>query len=226
MAIDTTKINGKALSAFGATLLSYDTGAVTFSGNYFKAEKRLQPTVFPANMPLRDIVLRCEFSETTDEGAEMKATELTADLTALSEIYLPDGFYYRGVLTKMAKPKRISTGIFTRDYTITAYRHGSKKSHTMSVSENIEVTGNYKTAAKYTITMTAGTEFILNGISITGITGSVIIIDGIEGKVTEDGANCFDKTDMTKFPELQPGTNYIAIDGNGSVQVEYFPIYY
>ena len=79
---------------------------------------------------------------------------------------------------------------------------------------------------KYTITMGSGTSFTINGITVSGITGSTVVIDGIAGKITEDGVNCFDKTDITEFPTLKAGNNAVTIAGNGSVTIEYYPIYF
>lgn len=226
MATDVTTINGTALSDYGASLLSYNTGAVAFSGNYFKAGKRLRPTVFNPNMPLREVTIKCEFTGSTDAEAETNATNLVSALTGLSEIYLPDGYYYAGVISKIGKPNRIAAGIFTRDFVVVAYRHGAKETATLTGTGSITVKGNYKTAVKYTITVSSGTEFNINGVNIIGITGSVIVIDGIDATITEDGANCFDKSDMTAFPELSPGANTITITGTGTVVIEYYPIYY
>lgn len=227
MGTDVTTINGTALSSFGAALLSYDTGALSFKNNYFKSEKRLQPTIFAPNMPLREVVLKCEFFAQSDGIAESHATNLAFHLTQNSDIYLPDGFYYTGTLTKVSKPKRIAAGIFTREFGITAYRHGALESITLTQSGTVSVNikGNYKTAVRYKIS-TSGTTFSVNGITVEGITGDLIVIDGINCTVTEDGENCFEKTNATEFPTLEAGENDIVIDGSGTVVIEYYPIYF
>ncbi len=226
MAQDTTKVNGVALSTHGASLLSYDTGAVALKNNYFKPSKRLPPAIFSPDMPLRTVIIKCEFIGATDAAAESAATGFGFILTAETDLELPDGYHYRGVLTNAGKPKRVAQGIFQRDYTLAAYRHGDMESATLSASGSVIIKGNMPAAARYTITMGGGTTFSVNGISITGITGSTIVIDGIKGLVTEDGVNCFGKTDMTEFPTVTPGANYVSIAGNGSVKIEYYPIYF
>lgn len=226
MAGDITKVNGVALSDYGASLLSYNTGAVALKNNYFKPNKRLTPAIFSPDMPLRSVSIKCEFYAASDGLAESAATNFGFLLTAETDLYLPDGFYYRGVLTNAGKPTRIAQGIFQREYTLTAYRHGGLESITLSASGKATIKGNMDAEVRYTITIGGGTTFTVNDITVQNITGSTIVIDGIKGLVTEDGANCFDKTDMTEFPTLKAGANDIAITGNGRVVIEYYPIYF
>lgn len=226
MAGDITKVNGVALSDYGASLLSYNTGAVALKNNYFKPNKRLTPAIFSPDMPLRSVSIKCEFFADSDSLAESAATNFGFKLTAETDLYLPDGFYYRGVLTNAGKPTRIAQGIFQREYTLIAYRHGGLESITISASGNAIIKGNMDAEVRYTITIGGGTTFTVNGITVQNITGSTIVIDGIKGLVTEDGTNCFDKTDMTEFPTLKAGENDITIIGNGSVVIEYYPIYF
>lgn len=226
MAQDTTRVNGVALATYGASLLSYNTGAVALKNNYFKPNKRLFPAIFAPDMPLRSVSIKCEFFAEGDALAESASTNLGFTLTAETDLYLPDGFYYRGVLTNAGKPTRVAEGIFQREYTLAAYRHGAKESASLSASGTVNIKGNMDAAVKYTITMGGGTSFTINGITVSGITGSTVVIDGIAGKITEDGVNCFDKTDITEFPTLKAGNNAVTIAGNGSVTIEYYPIYF
>lgn len=223
---DEITINGTPLAEYGASLLDYNSGAVSLTQNYFKADKRLRMTVFKPNMPLRDVKLKFEFFATSDSEAEARATALIYELTEMAEIKLPDGFYYAGVLDKADKPKRIAEGIFTRECNVKAYRHGELESEVLTESGDISVKGNYPAMARYRIALTGGTEFSIAGINIIGITGANIVIDGIDGLITEDGVNCFQKTDMTEFPTLEPGNRHIDIEGSGTVIVEYYPIYF
>ena len=222
---DTTTVNGTPLASFGAALLSYDSGAISFDRNYFKAEKRLQPTVFSPDMPLREVVMKCEFFADSDIDAEERATNLAFQLSKETTVYLPDGFYYTGTLTKISKPKRIAAGIFTRDFSIVAYRHGALETITLTQSGTVNIKGNYKTAVRYKIS-TGGTSYTVNGFTVRGITGTLVVVDGINCTVTEDGINCFDKTNATEFPALDAGETSIEITGSGTLIIEYYPIYF
>ena len=224
--IDITSLNGTPLSSFGAVLLDYDSGSISFTDNFFKAEKRLKPTVFDPNMPLRDVKIKCEFKSSSDAEAEASSSELALALTKETELLLPDGFYYNGVLVKAEKPKRIAAGIFTRQFNLKAFRHGALEQVVITQTSTINVKGNYPAMVKYTIEVSSGDEFSVDGISVAGITGSTIVIDGIDGLITEDGENCFEKTDLVEFPCVTPGEQTIEVDGNGTVTIEYYPIYF
>lgn len=226
MAQDITKVNGVALATYGASLLSYNTGAVALKNNYFKPNKRLTPAIFSPDMPLRSVSIKCEFYAETDGIAESSATNLGFLITTETDLYLPDGFYYKGVLTNAGKPTRIAQGIFQREYTLIAYRHGGLETITLPSSGKATIKGNMDAEVRYVVTIGSGTSFTVNDITVQNITGSTIVIDGIKGIVTEDGVNCFDKTDMTEFPKLKAGTNDVTTVGNGSVVIEYYPIYF
>lgn len=51
-----------------------------------------------------------------------------------------------------------------------------------------------------------------------------IVIDGIEGTVTQGGINKFDDTDMWEFPFLVPGSNLITLSKNTcNIKIKYNP---
>nr|DAE53248.1 MAG TPA: tail protein [Caudoviricetes sp.] len=64
------------------------------------------------------------------------------------------------------------------------------------------------------------------GIQVIGIhAGKDFMIDGIEGRVMEDGNNRFADTDLINFPKIQPGKNEITMSNNMPVTVEFYPLF-
>lgn len=55
--------------------------------------------------------------------------------------------------------------------------------------------------------------------------GSEFCIDGLEGKVTQDGVNVFQNTDITQFPIITPGYNEIYFSKN-YCNVQFYPLFY
>jgi len=220
-----TKINGVLLIDYDVALLDYKTGAINLSGNYFKADKRLRPVIFNSEMPLRTITIRLEIMDSSDEWAEATGSKLTAIFSKETELTLPDGYYYRCVLDKTKEPVRIAKGIFVREFSLVGYRHGKMITETITETSDIKVQGNYKTEVRYTITPSSAIVTI-NGITINEATGEIIVIDGVDCLVTENGINKFADCDMTEFPCLETGTQTIQISGASSVKIEYYPIYY
>lgn len=51
------------------------------------------------------------------------------------------------------------------------------------------------------------------------------IIDGIDGKVTENGINAILNTDLISFPKVYPGINTVSINFSGTITIEYYPTF-
>lgn len=55
--------------------------------------------------------------------------------------------------------------------------------------------------------------------------GVPFVIDGLSGTVTADGENRFADTDLTEFPQIQPGENEIILSQAVPATLEYYPTY-
>lgn len=69
---------------------------------------------------------------------------------------------------------------------------------------------------------------IVNGITVDNLlSNKYYVIDGINGIVTEDGINCYAKTDLLEFPKVEPGTNAFRISTleNMEVYIEFYPVF-
>lgn len=71
----------------------------------------------------------------------------------------------------------------------------------------------------------------LSTLKICGITAKnlkaneVFIIDGIEGRVTANGINRFQDTDIIDFPKIMPGKNEITMSSNVPVSISFYPVF-
>ena len=69
-------------------------------------------------------------------------------------------------------------------------------------------------------------SFKINSIKVTNLhAGKHFIIDGITGKITENGNNRFAATDIIDFPKIFPGQNEITMSYNIPITVEYYPLF-
>lgn len=55
--------------------------------------------------------------------------------------------------------------------------------------------------------------------------GVPFVIDGLSGTVAADGENRFADTDLTEFPQIQPGENEIILSQAVPATLEYYPTY-
>lgn len=98
-------------------------------------------------------------------------------------------------------------------------------------SKTIDVTGNIKVPIKLEITPVIDMiDLKITGLSedpliVKNLKGNkTIIIDGIEGTVTQDGINKFEDTDMWEFPFLVPGKNNITLSKDTcNITIKYNP---
>ena len=78
------------------------------------------------------------------------------------------------------------------------------------------------------VTVTIGNEiptpYPLGGAVFPSVSnGDVLVFDGIDGKITKNGANAAASVNWTEFPQLFPGENTITCPDD--VTVEYYPTY-
>jgi hypothetical protein len=74
------------------------------------------------------------------------------------------------------------------------------------------------------ISKTIPAQYPLGGALFSGVSnGDVLVFDGIDGKITKNGANAAASVTWTEFPQLEPGENVIA--SLDAVTVEYYPTY-
>ncbi|MGL5559195.1 MAG: phage distal tail protein, partial [Paraclostridium dentum] len=100
-------------------------------------------------------------------------------------------------------------------------------------SKTIDVTGNIKVPIKLEIAPVIDMiDLKITGLSedpliVKNLKGNkTIIIDGIEGTVTQDGINKFEDTDMWEFPFLVQGKNNILLSKDTcNITIKYNPRY-
>ncbi|MBU9735804.1 hypothetical protein [Diplocloster agilis] len=87
--------------------------------------------------------------------------------------------------------------------------------------------GNIPSGVRYILKPPINISFFkINGIKVTNLhAGKNFIIDGISGKITENGNNRFAATDIIDFPKILPGKNEINMSYNIPVTVEYYPLF-
>lgn len=70
------------------------------------------------------------------------------------------------------------------------------------------------------------TSMQVGDVTVKNLAANVpFVIDGLNGTVTADGENRFADTDLTEFPQIQPGENEITLSQAVPATLEYYPIY-
>ena len=218
------KINNMLFDSYNAKLLSFQIGFSSNSGTYHSTKSRLFPVKLNAKMSLRSITLKVDFEGSTVRDIETNISNFMSALYDGADILLPDGFLYMCSFDKATAPKEKAPWILQVTFALSGIRHDPlEQTDPMTSTTVIQVKGNYETPAIITAECYE-TPVTIAGITISDITGT-IVIDGIKCKVTQNGVNKFANTNLTEFPKLKAGNNSIAISGNASVVISYYPIF-
>lgn len=212
---------------FKARLLDYKVGPPNIKNPYLTLTNSIIPVKLKESIGTRPIALTLEFDGDTCNESLINISNLTAYLLYENEIQLPDGFYYFCIFDKVSEPTLKGGTLYTVTFNLVGYRHGALVSQEFTESGSITALGNYKAPAIITIENASGTVTV-NDITVNDIENTVII-NGYDKTVFEtDGIyrrNKFKSCEMTEFPYLYPGVNFIQITGSAKVTIEYKPIY-
>jgi phage-related protein len=147
-----------------------------------------------------------------------------------AEISLHDGYTYFVVFSKVTTPKQKAPWIQQVKFTLTGYRHGNLVEKTFTSPGKLYVDGDYRTPA-YIHAFVSQVNVTVYGISFTLAASAApynqLYIDGMKKTVTQSAlGNIFHRTDITKFPQFEPGDNNISFsEGVSEVTVSYYPIF-
>lgn len=217
-------INGQSYSMYKADLVSYKVGAPSLKNNHMFPINSVFPVMLKGNVSTRNVSLSIDFEGDDQRESARNMSDLTALFKEGVDLFLPDGFFYRCVLSTVSDAVIKAPWIIQHTYNLVGFRHGREIKEIITKSTNIFVEGNLNTRPVYTIT-TSESSLIVDGITINNITGT-IVIDSQKGFITEDGNNKFSDSDITDFPVLSPGLHHFEISGEAVVQISYLPIFY
>lgn len=238
------KVNGRDIAEYNARLLGYSVGNTVITQTTGISYNANFPKLFHRDYGLRTInvtiVFRPQYLENNSIVAKLHAVTMQKALfdaiisCGVVEIELPDGFYYRCLISGVSN-EIIDGESLEVTYTLNGIRHLSLatiKDTTFRCSSTVQ------TDCRLTITAESCSENSTLQISINSIqgfensisvkninVGDVVIIDGINCTVTKNGQNIFTDTDIITFPYLVQGENFISISEGFSVITEYYPTF-
>lgn len=225
-------VNGKPLATYGgAALLDYSIGETEVSPATFHGVNRTNFNLLRNFFGLRDIALTIVFEAEDLRQAKLNRSALNGALFGKSEIFIPDdGFYYDVICTSTGAEELIGIGNRSAQikslYQFSGIRHDALKTVTLPVGKTIyclstmPVTDCRLTASP----IVAGTNYQLGGAIFHNVNvGDLLVFDGIEGKITQNGENAAATVSWLEFPKLTPGPNMIqCVD---PITVEYYPTF-
>lgn len=225
-------INGVPLDTYeGAALLSYSIGETSIKNETFQGINRSTWHLLKSIFGLRQIKITIVFTGPSRREVTLQRSKLNGALFGASELYISDDGFFYDVTVESCGPE-VLVGEGTRevkiksDYTFQGTRRDALVSETIPAGGKIYCKSTMPfTDARLTVTVSAGaSSYTLGGATFGAVTaGDVLVFDGIEGKITKNGANAAASVSWTEFPQLEPGEN--TITASNAVKVEYYPTY-
>lgn len=239
-------INGIDISVYNARLLSFSVSGTTVTNSFSDSSDFLKMPMLYSTVPsTRTLTITLTFFSRRS-GENARNTSIPDRLSAASEnisrlegllvgkvveISLPDGYVYTAVVQTLSPATFDGSGEHDVTYTFAAIRHRTAVEKCVSPNGFIFCESNTETQcivkAKFNSISNTKYKVKLFGITIQSLSnGSEVVIDGVNGTLTENGINKFVDTDLIDFPVLRPGKNLIACtESDVTISVAYTPIY-
>lgn len=221
------EVNGVKLSTKGVITGEIKVGAIKVDNTAYQGRGRTNFNVLSSVQKMRQINVMLFYSETTKRDLGLKKSAVDNMLIGKLELKLPDGFYYSAYLDDAGEEQILGVEnnkvIAAANYKFTGIRHDALEtvnSNTVNCKSTVP-----KTDCRITCTATQDrASLLIDTVTITGVhTGDVLVVDGINGRILQNGALCAGNMSFIHFPSLVPGQN--TIDCVETCKVEYYPTY-
>lgn len=225
-------VNGIPLSSFGGSaLLDYVIGGTEINNSYFLGQKRTNPSLLRSVPAMRSIEITIVFAGRTLHEARINQSRLNAELCGESVLYIPDdGFYYQCICDKLGNDELVGIGDYSAKvkttYSLRGFRRGPLQSVTVAAGGTIYCEGTMPRMDCRLTSIPSGSaaSYRVGGAYFANVqSGNVLVFDGINGMITNNGVSAAGTATWSEFPYLVPGAN--VIQASGPVTVEYYPVY-
>ena len=227
---NTMFIGDTDIADYGALVESFKVGGVEVENAIYQGENRTNFTALKTTRKMRPISVNIFYqAETRRELSIIKST-LDAQMDGKIELFLPDGFFYSSYLLSAGEEQIIGVEnnkvIATCAYTFNGIRHDALETVEVETGEEMTCKSTVPrtdcrltcTASRDYYSLTVGSVYVDNVHS-----GDEITVDGILGRVLQNGAPCAGNMRFIHFPYLTPGVNTITCPE--TLTVEYYPTY-
>lgn len=220
-------VNGEALSTYGAVVESFKVGPTQITNEVFQGRNRTGFNLLSSTFGRREIAVNLFYKAKDRRTITLMKSHVDALLFGKLELALPDGFLYSSVLTNAGEMQILGVQdnevIALCSYTFEGVRHDPL----------VTVTGNTvfclstmpKTDCRLTCTASqAYTSILIDTVTITNVSaGDVLVVDGINGRILQNGGPCAGNMSFLHFPALVPGENVLSCPE--TLTVDFYPAY-
>jgi phage-related protein len=227
----TMYIDGVDIYTVGALVKDFKVSATAIANTAYQGMDSTNFNVLSTVRGMRVITVTLFYKGTTKRELALKKAKIDNALGAGKvELYLPDGFYYSAYLTSAGEESVL--GVEGQDviavctYTLEGIRHDELETLTITSGQHFECKSLIPlTDVRLTCKATANRSSLTIGtVTITNVhANDMLVVDGINKRILQNGAPCAGNMSFVHFPQLVPGDNSITCVE--TLTVEYYPTY-
>lgn len=234
----TAYINGVDIYTVGALVESFKVSGTAITNTAYQGLDSTDFNVLSTTRGMRVITLNLFYKATTKRGLALKKAKIDNLIgDGKIDLALPDGFHYAAFLISAGEEQPLGVEgnelIALCTYTLQGIRHDDLKVFPVNSGAHFEC----KSLIPLTdvrITTTAATAYealTIGTVKITNVhQGDVLVVDGINKRIMQNGAPCAGNMSFINFPKLVPEDNVITCKSGSTeitipLTVEYYPTY-
>ena len=224
---ETAYVDGRSILDVGAVLESYTVGGTEVTNEVYQGRNRTNFNLLSKQFGRKTVTMTVFFHAINRHLLTVQQSNLTAMLTGVVDLALPDGFYYRSVLDEVGDLQIIGVdgkGVIAEcTYTLSGIQHDVMQT----------ITGNTFRAEgtmwqmDCILTCTASRAYSsiqVGTVTFTGVSaGDVLVADGINGRLLQNGTPTTGNASFTHLPFVVPGEQTITCPE--TLTVQYYPSY-
>lgn len=230
-------INNIDVSKYNARVLDVNIQNSSISNlSDLDIKNKLLPLFLKSKVALNNITVTLLINSLDKRQYYLDKSNLLSNMLESFDIYFKDrNLKFKCVLVNQADQPSLRQIRGRFQLTFIGYNLENEVIETINriASKTVDAFGNYKVPIIMEITPVIDMiDLKITGLSedpliVKNLKGTkTIIIDGIDGTVTQDGINKFNDTDMWEFPFLVPGKNNILLSKDTcNITIKYNPRY-
>lgn len=224
---ETMYVDGVNIHDIGAVLESYSVGGTEITNEVYQGRNRTNFNLLAKQFGRKTVTVTVFFHSIDRHMLTLKQSKLTSMLTGVVELVLPDGFYYRCTLDKVGDLQIIGVDgkgcIAECTYTLMGIQHDALQ----TVTGNVVYAEGTMWQMDCILTCTASKAYAsiqVGTVTFTGVSaGDVLVADGINGRLLQNGLPTTGNASFTHLPFLVPGKQTITCPE--TLTIQYCPSY-
>lgn len=223
----TMHINGVNIADFGVLVESMKVGAIETSTDVYQGVNRTNFNVLNSTQYMRALSVNLFYSAPTRRELALIKSKLDNMMVGKLELWLPDGFYYSSYLVSAGEETILGVEN-NKVIALCAYQFkGIRHDKLEKVEANTVICKSTVPRTDCRLTCTASQAYAslqIDTVTITNVAqGDVLVVDGITGRILQNGGLCAGNMSFLHFPYLVPDENNLTCPED--LTVEYYPTY-